>query len=73
MGAGSTDGGETLADDDSLLDTQAVVRVRDGKGVKHEGIKVEFVGSIGTFPSHLMVPLPHVVPLAFALTHLVPS
>lgn len=26
---------------------QAIVRVRDGKGVKHDGIKVEFVGSIG--------------------------
>ncbi|KAI5474357.1 hypothetical protein MNV49_003497 [Pseudohyphozyma bogoriensis] len=28
---------------------QAVVRVRDGKGVKHDGIKVEFVGSIELF------------------------
>jgi hypothetical protein len=25
------------------------VRVKDGKGVKHDGIKVEFVGSIGEF------------------------
>lgn len=23
------------------------MRVKDGKGVKHDGIKVEFVGSIG--------------------------
>lgn len=29
------------------MNEQAVVRVRDGKGVKHDGIKVEFVGSIG--------------------------
>lgn len=29
---------------------QALVRVRDGKGVKHDGIKVEFVGSIGAGP-----------------------
>lgn len=29
------------------LALQAIVRVRDGKGVKHDGIKVEFVGSIG--------------------------
>ncbi|KAL8283448.1 hypothetical protein RQP46_005858 [Phenoliferia psychrophenolica] len=28
---------------------QAIVRVRDGKGVKHDGIKVEFVGSIELF------------------------
>ncbi|RYF54411.1 MAG: hypothetical protein EOO27_23795 [Comamonadaceae bacterium] len=25
-----------------------MVRAKDGKAVKHEGIKVEFVGSIGT-------------------------
>ncbi|BGP16872.1 hypothetical protein JCM10213_007319 [Rhodosporidiobolus nylandii] len=28
---------------------QAIVRVKDGKGVKHDGIKVEFVGSIELF------------------------
>ncbi|CAH7676985.1 vacuolar protein sorting-associated protein 26-domain-containing protein [Phakopsora pachyrhizi] len=28
---------------------QVVIRVRDGRGVKHEGIKVEFVGSIELF------------------------
>lgn len=27
---------------------QVIIRVRDGKNVKHEGIKVEFVGSIGS-------------------------
>jgi hypothetical protein len=27
----------------------AVVRVREGKAVKHDGIKIEFVGSIGAF------------------------
>ena len=26
---------------------QVVIRAKDGKAVKHEGIKVEFVGSIG--------------------------
>lgn len=28
---------------------QVVIRVREGKGVKHEGVKVEFVGSIELF------------------------
>lgn len=28
---------------------QAIVRVKDGKGIKHDGIKVEFVGSIELF------------------------
>ncbi|TNY21029.1 vacuolar protein sorting-associated protein 26-domain-containing protein [Rhodotorula diobovata] len=28
---------------------QAVVRVKDGKGIKHDGVKVEFVGSIELF------------------------
>ncbi|KAM0789264.1 Vacuolar protein sorting-associated protein 26B [Microbotryomycetes sp. NB124-2] len=28
---------------------QAIVRVRDGKGIKHDGIKIEFVGSIELF------------------------
>ena len=28
---------------------QVTVRVRDGKKLAHEGIKVEFVGSIGAF------------------------
>ena len=27
---------------------QAAIRVRDGKKLVHEGIKVEFVGTIGT-------------------------
>lgn len=26
---------------------QVVIRAKDGKAVKHDGIKVEFVGSIG--------------------------
>lgn len=30
-----------------LSQIQVVVRVRDGKKITHEGIKVEFVGSIG--------------------------
>ena len=30
---------------------QVTVRVRDGKKLAHEGIKVEFVGSIGVFLS----------------------
>ncbi|GAA5851441.1 hypothetical protein JCM8547_001095 [Rhodosporidiobolus lusitaniae] len=28
---------------------QAIIRVKDGKGVKHDGVKVEFVGSIELF------------------------
>ncbi|KAK4057195.1 Vacuolar protein sorting-associated protein 26 [Microbotryomycetes sp. JL221] len=28
---------------------QAIVRVRDGRGIKHDGIKIEFVGSIELF------------------------
>lgn len=28
---------------------QAIIRVKDGKGIKHDGIKVEFVGSIELF------------------------
>ncbi|EGG10668.1 uncharacterized protein MELLADRAFT_33670 [Melampsora larici-populina 98AG31] len=28
---------------------QVIIRVRDGKGIKHEGIKIEFVGSIELF------------------------
>ena len=39
---------------------QAAIRVRDGKKLVHEGIKVEFVGTIGTFghsPRNERVPI----------------
>ena len=44
---------------------QVVVRVRDGKKVVHEGIKVEFVGSIGPLVCHKSLG-----PLSSALTEL---
>ena len=36
---------------------QVAIRVRDGKKLTHEGIKVEFVGSIGVLPSVTRSPL----------------
>lgn len=39
-----------------MLPLQVLVRVKDGKGVKHDGIKVEFVGSIGEFDLQKHVP-----------------
>ncbi len=32
---------------------QSIVRVRDGKTIKHDGIKIEFIGSIGTYAQPL--------------------
>ena len=39
---------------------QVVVRIRDGKKITHEGVKVEFVGSIGaSVPSLVLMDLSH--------------
>lgn len=35
------------------LCSQIAIRVRDGKKLTHDGIKVEFVGSIGMLPTLL--------------------
>lgn len=36
---------------------QVIVRAKDGKTVKHDGIKVEFVGSIGVSLPSLSTPV----------------
>lgn len=45
------------------LDTlQVIIRVRDGKRMTHEGIKVEFVGTIGTSYYFSRYQLPSSIP-----------
>lgn len=45
------------------------MRIRDGKKIAHEGIKVEFVGSIGVFVlSPVLVDLPSPLPQSSFMT-----